>query len=381
MDVNLSITLSGVLVVIIIGLVIFKVRKNQVYSLKNEKVRPKVSLVLVVKNNEKILKNAVSVIIKERKDIEEILVMDLGSIDGTIEIIRELMEKDSRIKLLEIVNTIITENYFSIIRGQVHGEAVLVLDLYKLGVDNPNVYVPNLFKPLDDVLTDKIERVDERIDGNQLLYLDKQEREKNRYILKEYVTNPLMNIHIGMEKLLELMESGDSSIREQGVEIKNYIENTINELDKALKLMSPIRDEEETSEENLISLFKSYGEEHRVSINYKILGTRVKLRGSISDLIKEITENLLYTVIQYNLSSDIDVLERYSRNSYELLFKYQCICDEKTLLDKDNGLSHYVIHSLQNKLNLVGGRIRIRVKPQWMVNILIQLPLDNTTLY
>ncbi|QGU95873.1 hypothetical protein GOM49_12930 [Clostridium bovifaecis] len=371
--------LSGI-ALLIAGFLIYKKIKAQVIDFKAEKITPRVSLVLVVKNNEKILRYAMSRMLRERKDIEEILIMDLGSIDSTLDIIREFMEKDLRVKFLKITHRTITENYFSIIRGQVHGESILVLDLYKLGTENPNVYVPDLFKPLNQVLVKEVPKSDSRIDGSKLLYLDEHERKKNSYVIKEYIVDPIYKIHSSMEKLLGEIKEEDSSLREQTIDVQQYLHRTMKDLNMLLHLISPIENIEGNLDENIIDMFKIYGEEHRISVKCKVLGSRKEFKDSINILILEVIQDLLYTVIQYNLSSNIEVFERYGNRHYNLLFKYDCICDEKALLSPESGLSYYVLHSIQNRLSLVGGKMRIRIKPQWKVNIFIQLPMESATL-
>ena len=61
---------------------------------------PQISVIIPCLNMELYILNCLNSIIKQSLEDLEILVIDAGSLDGTIDIVKELMEKDKRIRLI-----------------------------------------------------------------------------------------------------------------------------------------------------------------------------------------------------------------------------------------------------------------------------------------
>ena len=131
----------------------YKIKHVKRYKLEGEKIKPKVSIVILVKNNQKLLEHVIKILSSQPKNIDEIIILDMGSIDNSLKVAKEAEKLDSRVKFYSIDNSIIEENYLKTIQNYVNGEIHFILDLYKIELRNPNVYVPDLFKHLDTTLT------------------------------------------------------------------------------------------------------------------------------------------------------------------------------------------------------------------------------------
>ena len=95
---------SKYIFIIIIFFIILFSDKNNGNNFKNDNYKPKISIFLPIYNKEKYLRRSIKSIQKQSlKDIEIILVND-GSTDNSLEILKEFAKEDSRIKIINNKN-------------------------------------------------------------------------------------------------------------------------------------------------------------------------------------------------------------------------------------------------------------------------------------
>ncbi len=359
--------------------VAYKIKHVKRYKLEGEKIKPKVSIVILVKNNQKLLEHVIKILSSQPKNIDEIIILDMGSIDNSLKVAKEAEKLDSRVKFYSIDNSIIEENYLKTIQNYVNGEIHFILDLYKIELRNPNVYVPDLFKHLDTTLTSEISSVDDRIDGTKLLDFDTLEREKNSYVIKENIVEVLSNIRMMLETYSKKASENSEEVRKQIEELLKYMDNSIKNLVLLTSLMGTVEFSKEELNNNILAIFKDYSQSHKVTIDYKVSGTERHFKDSINQLILRIIEELLYIVVQHNLITDIFVLANYKHKLFEIEFKFTENKNRASILSVDNKLSYYVLQSIQNNLKLINGKINIKTKPNGVVKLIVQVPIDEIT--
>lgn len=357
----------------------YKIKHVKRYKLEGEKIKPKVSIVILVKNNQKLLEHVIKILSSQPKNIDEIIILDMGSIDNSLKVAKEAEKLDSRVKFYSIDNSIIEENYLKTIQNYVNGEIHFILDLYKIELGNPNVYVPDLFKHLDTTLTSEISSVDDRIDGTKLLDFDTLEREKNSYVIKENIVEVLSNIRMMLETYSKKASENSEEVRKQIEELLKYMDNSIKNLVMLTGLMGTVEFSKEELNNNILAIFKDYSQSHKVTIDYKVTGTERRFKDSINQLILRIIEELLYIVVQHNLITDIFVLANYKHKLFEIEFKFTENKNKASILSVDNKLSYYVLQSIQNNLKLINGKINIKTKPNGVVKLIVQVPIDEIT--
>lgn len=359
--------------------VAYKIKNVKRYKLEGEKIKPKVSIVILVKNNQKLLEHVIKILSSQPKNIDEIIILDMGSIDNSLKVAKEGEKLDSRVKFYSIDNNIMEENYLKTIQNYVNGEIHFILDLYKIELRNPNVYVPDLFKHLDTTLTSEISSVDDRIDGTKLLDFDTLEREKNSYVIKENIVEVLSNIRMMLETYSKKASENSEEVRKQIEELLKYMDNSIKNLVLLTGLMGTVEFSKEELNNNILSIFKEYSQSHKVTIDYKVTGTERRFKDSINQLVLRIIEELLYIVVQHNLITDIFVLANYKHKLFEIEFKFTENKNKASILSVDNKLSYYVLQSIQNNLKLINGKINIKTKPNGVVKLIVQVPIDEIT--
>lgn len=369
------------LLVVVLGVSAFFYRPSltRSFNLPSEKVRPRVSVVFITKNNEKLLEHTIKILLKFQKDIHEIVVLDLGSIDKTLEVAQHVLDKNTKAIIRSISRKTIKENYFNLIKNYVSGETVYVLDLYKIGVTNPNIYIPDLFKHLNSIQNKGLPQADTRIDGSKLLLFDAMEREKNNFVIKEYIMETMANVHMRLDSCKENIKKNPEDMESNMSELLEYMDQSTKNVALLTRLIGPGKFLEQTLDDNMLTIFKNYSHSHQVTINYKVIGKEKIMKETVRNLMLGITQDLLYTIVQYNLSSSIDVQVNYKRKKLFLFFKYDWAGDESKILSTDSGLSYYVLNSIKNRLSLLGGHLNIKTNSKQTVNILMYIPLDETT--
>ncbi|CCJ33009.1 hypothetical protein [Caloramator australicus] len=349
---------------ILLGIVIFlRLFFYKKYNFKVSKVKPKLTLAILTKNNEKLLDTILNYDISF---FDEIYIFDIGSIDNTLVVAREHAKKDKRIIVKDIKRASMYNDYYSIIRNSLKSDSVLLLNLIGIDKENPHVYVPDIFKPINEFKNKAKMKLDSRINGIFLLEHDMLERQKNNLILKEYIQMALINIKESLKV--------NSKYGERDEEI-SYIDKVIYEIDLLIKLMGITINNDGELDENLAKIFKEYSEKNRVLINFKIIGKVRYFNETINNLILQIVQELLYTVFHFNYSIYLDVYERYGK-IYLLMLKFDWIGNFEDFINNKNSLSYYVLQSIKNRLNLISGDLKIKNKG-YKVNILIEIPIKN----
>jgi glycosyltransferase involved in cell wall biosynthesis len=357
----------------IVAILLYRLRATRKFCIRAKKIRPLVSVIILTKNNQKLFEHVGKKLLSMQNDIHEIILLDMGSIDSTVEVAQNLLGKNTdKVKILNISTKTITENYLDIVQSHFTGEIVVLFNLAKIGEANPNVYVPDIFKPLTSALK-ALPRVDARIDGSKLLLFDHLEREKNSIIYNEYILEPLSNIGLRIEtfarQVLTRPEEGEEKVKD----ILQYFNKSMIDISELLKLISSRNFSEQSFDENMLGLFKDYTNSHGVAVNYKIAGQPKRLKEPIKNLILGISQDLLYTTIHHNLTSSIDVWVSYKPGKFQLFFKVDHSGEHTDKIAHD--LSHFMHVSIQNRLNLVGGRLRVYGKEK-KVRVMVTLPLN-----
>lgn len=303
----------------------------------------------------------------------------MDSIDNSLKVAKKVVSLNSRVKIYNIDESIINYNYFETIKKYVNGEVVFILDLYKIGLSNPNVYVPDLFKSLNTTLTSEISCIDDRIDGTKLLYFDSLERKKNSYVLKENIVEILSNIRMMIETYSKKVSDNSEEVTKHTEGILKYMDQSIKNLVLLTRLIGTIEFSKEDLNDNILTIFKDYSESHGVTIEYKVMGTAKPLKESVNDLILRIIEELLYIVVQHNLITNMLVLSKYGNKLLKIEFEFNQNKDKEALLSPDNKLSYYVLESIQNNLKLINSNMNIKTKPDGLVQLTLQIPIDEIT--
>lgn len=354
------------------------ITKTKQYRLQKKKINHKTSVVFVTKNNEKLIQYAIKVLQENHKDIDEYVILDLSSVDKTMEVARMTLPKDKS-KIVDISRLTLTKNYFDIVSDHISGELVFLLDLHKINTENPNVYVPDLFKPLNTVLKKGLINNDTRIDGVKLLLFDKTEREKNSYILQEYIGEILSNVHMQIEAHTKKFHNDPDKMKQQLEELQKYIGKSTKNISKISRLIGNVDFSDNNLTDNMLNIFNDYSRDYNISVNYAVVGNEKEFVSPINELIAEITQDLLYTIVNYNLTSGIDVKAYYKNNKFQLLLKYDSSISVAELTSSDSGLSYYVLNSIQNRLNLLGGGLKITIIKD-KIAIIVNLPITESIL-
>lgn len=373
----LAIILLGLATIVFCMYKYFFIKK---ISIRKDKLQPKISLVIIAKNNQSLIKYMFDNIVRASSrdtNLREILVIDLGSIDNTYEIASKYLKSYPAGKLVSLNHVTSNVNYYNLIKGYVSGDIVISVDLNKISMTNPNVYIPDLFKAID-IFDGGFPGTDARIDGTKLLIFDKLEREKNSYVLKEHLTENLFNILMRIEAYAKNCNNSPGILDEQLNELLEYVNNSAKKAALLTRIMGVVDYIEQDLEENMLVMFKDYSYSHHVSINYKALGFKKKFKEPVNELMLRVIQDLLCAIVQFNLISSIDVLARYGRKRLNILIRYKCEGDNN-LMNAENKLSYYVISSIQNRLNIVGGYLKVNID-KGIVKVFMQLPIDQTTI-
>lgn len=372
---NWALTLILILISAIIIFMFYRLRRAKQFSFLAHESGIQISLVIICKNNQKLLEHIAKTLIKTGDDFNQIILLDMGSIDETIEVASNLLPKD-KTTILNISAKIISENYMKIIGRYATGELALIWDLNRISMKNPNYYIPNLIIPLDTVRKTRYLQPDPRIDGCKLLYLDSFEKRKNAHLFHEHIMVTMSNIRMRIEAYQENIFTQTGEWEEQAKDLLQYIDLSSNKLVILSALIGSRTFSGETLHENILRIVKEFTYSHNVSINYRLLGQPKVFKQPINDLILAVTQDILFSIIQCNLTNAIDIYTKYNRKKFQMFFKYENKGEE--LLKADNDLNYYVLTSIQNRLNLLGGCIRIHSKREKTV-ISIWLPIDQST--
>ncbi|MCX7902880.1 MAG: hypothetical protein N2486_00060 [Caloramator sp.] len=349
---------------ILFGIVLFlRIFFYKKYNFKASKMKPKLTLAILTKNNEKLLDTVLNYDISF---FDEVYVFDIGSIDNTLVVAKEHMKKNKRIIVKDIKRASMYNDYYSIIGNSLKSDSVLLLNLISIDKQNPHVYVPDIFKPINEFSHKAKMKLDSRINGIFLLEYDLLERQKNNLILKEYIQRALINIKESLKV--------NSKYGERNEEIY-YIEKVIHDIDLLIRLMGITVNNDGELDDNLANILKEYSEKNRVLINFKIIGKTRYFNETINNLILQILQELLYTVFHFNYSIYLDIYERYGKN-YFLMLKFDWIGNFDDFINNKNTLSYYVLQSIQNRLNLISGNLKIKNKGNKLI-ILIEIPIKN----
>ncbi|MDR0676778.1 MAG: glycosyltransferase [Elusimicrobiota bacterium] len=131
---------------------------------------PKISIIIPVYNTEKYLRQCLNSVINQTlKDIEIICIND-GSTDNSLEILKEYSQKDSRIKVISKKNSghghtmnigldNATGEYIGIVESDDYISINMYEELYKLSNDNIDVVKSSFYKYYDTPNVKKIENV------------------------------------------------------------------------------------------------------------------------------------------------------------------------------------------------------------------------------
>lgn len=356
-------------------LFIYKRLRGQSVFIKSIKMEPCVSLVFIVKNNQKLLENSLNNITLLNKNITEIVVIDIGSIDNTPKVINNYNTNGIEKKVYIVDSTIENNNWFDILRTHVNNEEILIIDLNRIEKTNPNVYIPDIFRPIGISIIDKSKKYDDRIDGIKLLSFDFLEREKNSYILKEYIIEAFNNIHMQIELLTNKNDKSPEAFTKKLNSVNEYIDNTIKKTAYLINLIGSTKFHENNLKDDMTQLLKDYSQSAGVTINYKVAGNENNVIEPIRLLLLCIMQDLLSFILQGNKLKDMTVILGYRKKELKLLMKYNSIDNTKNIIDEKSTLSHFVLQSIQNRLNLTGGNLRIKIDKDNSVRLFIKIPM------
>ncbi|MBM7866195.1 hypothetical protein GTO89_05420 [Heliobacterium gestii] len=370
--------LGAVPVVLIFSYFLFRFWSSRKYRLAAGKVQPEASILLVTKNSENLTDHVLQRLLQAKDRFKSVTVIDLGSIDKTVEKAQERLADVQGKEIIPLLNRLSLESPFNRIKPRLDDDVVLVVNVARLAERNPNVYVPDLFLPLEDILTKNLPAPDNRIDGVNLLYLDRMEREKNRHVLNEYITVTLSNIRMRLEAFAEKGKLAPERMEAHLQEMQAYLDRSITHLQQLTLLLGPADLAGESVEGRLLSLFDGFSRDYQVSINFDVSGSAVNPPEPIALLVVSICQELLYTLFQSNLSSAIQVQAHFRRKELQLLFRFLAPREKaERWFQPDQGLPYHVLHSIQNRLALIGGKLRLHVKGSEKVSIYVRLPIDQ----
>lgn len=359
----------------IYGIYFFLYRKlrGQGIHFSAERIKPTVSVVLIVRNNEALIKPVLKRSLELNAETE-IIVFDLGSIDKTVKLAKEALSTCANATIVTLGKRSAWENVRTLFPRYVSGDCIFLIDLNRIGMENPNVYVPDLFKQPLNVNSKGLPKPDARIDGVNLLTFDHDEREKNGYVLTEHIVEALSNVSMRLETL----ESKTSkSIKEELNLLNHYIDQKTRDVTLLTRLVGPVQIDKGNFNDQVISVLKNYGLSTGISIDYKVMGMVQELKIPVNLLIISFMQDLLYVMVQVNLATKVSVNCRYSNRKLSYIFRYEFSGSES--LRQENTLSAYVLRSMQNRMNIIGGNLRIKEHAKGGTVILVQLPLDSTT--
>lgn len=183
-----------------------------------------------------------------------------------------------------------------------------------------------------------------------------------------------------------MIETYSKKVSDNSEEVTKHTEGILKYMDQSIKnlvlltrLIGTIEFSKEDLNDNILTIFKDYSESHGVTIEYKVMGTAKPLKESVNDLILRIIEELLYIVVQHNLITNMLVLSKYGNKLLKIEFEFNQNKDKEALLSPDNKLSYYVLESIQNNLKLINSNMNIKTKPDGLVQLTLQIPIDEIT--
>lgn len=214
-----------------------------------------------------------------------------------------------------------------------------------------------------------------QINQMKLLDFDVVEREKNQHVLKNYVIEKLWNVRVLIESMEEESKQAETPV-DLGL-LKGYVEKTIKDITLLVRLLGAVKLPSAELKENLLSVFKAYGQSHRVSMRFKIRGRERKLKQIVEVLMVGITSDLMYIIVQQHSSVSMEAFLNYRHKQLMLILKYK---DGGSWRLAEGDLSYCILRSIENRLSLVGGQLRVKTKLKTgKATCLIQMPLDQTT--
>lgn len=361
-------------------LFIYKKLRREKTFLKSVKMEPSVSLVFIVRNNQKLLEQSLNNIPSINKNITEVIVIDIGSIDNTIKVINNYNANNIEKKIYIVDSSIENNNCFDILRAHVSNEEVLIIDLNRIEKTNPSVYIPDIFRPIGARGIDKSKKYDDRIDGVKLLSFDFLEREKNSYILKEYIIEALNNIHMQIELLTNKNFDSPGAFTKKLNDVNEYIDITIKKTGHLINLIGTTKFYENNLKEGMAQLLKDYSQSAGVTINYKVSGNENNVIEPVQLLLLCIMQDLFSFILQGNKLKDMDVILACRKKELKLLVKYHSIENTKNIIYEKATLSHFVLQSIQNRLNLISGNMRIKIDKNNSVKLFIKIPMLNDSI-
>lgn len=366
----------GLAAIVLLAIIIYRRKSSKKFEIVSDKVKPKASVVFLVKNNQKLLDYSFKTMIKVQKDIDEIVIIDIGSIDNSLKVAHEISNSDNRVKVYNIDEQLIIDNYFNIIKNYVTGEVFFIIDLNKIGMNNPNVYTPDIFKPLESAFKNQFSNIDDRIDGTNLLYFDKFERQKNTCIVKENIIETLSNIRMMVELYEKDIQNGSEKIK--NTELLDYIDRSTRNVTLLTRFLGSVEFNEKNINDNILTIFKDYSQSHGVSVDYEVKGKEIAFKDTVNNLILQIIEEILYIVVHNNLTTKTNIKTVYNKDYFEMNFEFKWNIEEDEFLSPNSGLRYYVLQSIQNRLKFIDGYLNIKkAKSLENVVLIIKFPIDD----
>jgi hypothetical protein len=372
--------LTLVIMIVVICLILiavintFKINSGKTMFFKNPKVTLGTSLVFIVRNNQKLLNACLKNVKLSNRHITEIVVMDMGSIDNTLDVAKDFKKDDINLKIYKLDNVNPNNDCFNMVKNCTTNEQILIIDLNKIQSVNPNIYVPDIFKSINVSLVKGSAKNESRINGIRLLDFDFLEREKNSLILKEYVMEAFNNIRMQIEILTRIEDKCTKDLDNKLLQLNEYIDSTISKTSPLLNLIGSTKQYEDNLIDNLVQILKDYSNRTGISIDYKILGKESDLESSLAILLLSIVQDLLNFLLQSNSIDYIKIMSKFSNNKFRLVLKYNCMEYISNLESDRYTLRYLILQSIQNRLNLVNGDLRIKVGNNNEVTLFIQFP-------
>jgi hypothetical protein len=342
--------------------------------LNSSKSPPSTSIVFIVKNNQNLLEQCLINVPLLSKNITEVVIIDLGSIDNTM---KKINFENENIKIYTVDSTVENNTCFDIIKAHVSNEQILIVDLNRIEKTNPNVYIPDLLRPVTNLTIDKSKKYDSRINGIKLLDFDFHEREKNSYILKEHVIEEFNSIYMQIELLTSMKNEPTAPLIERLTALNEYIDSTIKKTTSLINLIDSTKFYENNLRDDLTGLLKDFSQNSGVSIHYKVLGMEKDVIEPLRVLLLSIVQDLLSFILQCNMVEYVSVICKYRREEIALLVKYNSLVNVNNIINEKSSLRYFVLQSIQNRLNLIGGNLRIKIYKDNTVTLFIRMPILN----
>jgi hypothetical protein len=360
---TVGIIILGIL--ILLGIIIYARFYTNSIEIISEKINLKLTIVILFKNNEEMLKSIFPRIISLIDKAEEIVFIDLGSFDNSAKIINSYSKKYDSIKyynLLEKMPVIKIQDFIARLNLQ---HSTLLVDLYKLSQSNPSVHTSDLSKVFDDSITTNISLpVEKNINGMKLLEIMELERRKNLNILNNYILEGLCNVKSHLEH-----PQSYEDLNEVTAFIDNIIKNT-----RQVSMLIGFKDiERQNLPDRITSILKEVSESYNLNINYKSIGIYKQLDSLIEDLIVDIFYEIVYVLLKDTSYFNMSTVLKFKEDNVQLLFTADTLYSLQ-VSEPSEELPYYVFQSIQNRLNLINGLIKIKLTSKNKSIIWVNIP-------